>query len=183
MPFGAPDFADFLKDAAGLLAVMSVECVANGVEPNPVAGTFIAEAGAPSAGALALAVGRAADGVGASASDLENAGATLDGGFEGDDFVADDEGAGSAKLLHGTVEPLFDTGQGGAGHAGARPRQRGVTPALAKASVSMERRLADPRPPGHAQALDGTAFNVSEHAVILHDGCAGAGATAVNSQN
>ena len=112
----APNLADFLQNLCGLVAIVGVERAADSVDADPVAGTLVAEARAPAAGGLERAIGRAADGVGAGAGNLENSRASVKCGVERDDVVADDFGACNAKIVEDSGDPFRDAGHGGAGH-------------------------------------------------------------------
>jgi hypothetical protein len=83
-----PDLAHFFKNLRGLLAVKGMERPSHAVQPDPVAGAFVAQPRAIAAGALAAAVGRAADGVRAGSGNLQDSGAALKGCVQSDDFVA-----------------------------------------------------------------------------------------------
>ncbi len=95
----APDFANFLENLRRLLAVIGMERAAQAVDADPVAGAFIAQTRTPAAGAFAAAVGRAANGVGAGAGNLQDSGAATEGRIEGDHLVADNLGALDAKVV------------------------------------------------------------------------------------
>ena len=177
----APDIANLLQNLCGLVAIVGVEGAANGVEADPIARAFVAQARAPAAGTFG-GRRRAADGVGAGAGDLQNAGAAAKGGVEGDDLVADNFGALDGKIVKDGGDPLGDAGHGGAGHAAggrANLRDAGLRIDILEegAQVGFGSFGAD------AQALDGTAFSEGEGAFAVHDRGARVSATAVDSEN
>jgi hypothetical protein len=152
------------------------------MKSDPVAGALVAQPRTPPSGALAAAVRHAANSVGAGSGNLQNSRPSLERRVQGYHFVAHHLGVRGAKLLHGSVEPLFDTGQGGAGHARTgciHASDPGLGERLFehRAEILIRNLLAHPQP------LDGTALNVSQNPVSVLDRCAGACATAVNSQH
>ena len=115
----SPYLADLLQNAGGLLVIVSAQGAAQAVQADPVARALVAEARAPAACALALAVGRAADGVGAGSGDLENSRPAAESSIERDHFVTDDVGQLDAKIVEDLSNPFRSSGHADAGHSAA----------------------------------------------------------------
>jgi hypothetical protein len=159
-----------------------VERAANGVDADPVARAFVAEARAPAAGGFEAAIGRAADAVGAGSGDLQDSRPSLKGRVEGDDMVAHHFGALDAEIVEDRGDPLRDAGHAGAGHAAASGLDA-FDAGLRKGFFQHGAQIGFRRLSAHAQSLDGSALPCAHNLAIGDNGGPCVGAAAVNSQN
>src|SRR5580692_11201408 len=102
----APDTAHHIQNARGLFAIVSIQGSTNGVQADPVAGSFISKARTPTTRAFASPIGCPADAIGSRSCDLENAGTALKSSVERNHLIADNFRSLDTKVHEDRSDPL-----------------------------------------------------------------------------
>ncbi len=114
-----PMRSDAIKQRGALAVVICAKGGAQSFRADPLTGAFVGERRAPSASRFYFAIGGARDHIGTGARENEDPAATVEGGVEGDLFIADDEQFPADTLGEAFAHPRDELRHGNAGETDA----------------------------------------------------------------